>query len=134
MTIVAAIAIGLAAGTVAGLMGVGGGLLFVPALAMLLDHSQIEAEATSLVAIIPVALVGTWRQLHYGNVNLRDGALIGALSVGGVVAGAVVANALPQRTLEVAFALLIIVVALRLALRAASPQPPRTGPRQLEVD
>ncbi|MEA2151762.1 MAG: hypothetical protein QOD69_3592, partial [Solirubrobacteraceae bacterium] len=54
--------IGVAAGVVAGLLGVGGGALFVPALTIGLGLSQLDAEATSLLAIIPVALVGAWRQ------------------------------------------------------------------------
>ena len=118
MSVVGAMAIGLAAGAVAGLMGVGGGILFVPALTLLLGHSQIEAEATSLLAIIPVALVGTWRQHRYGNVRLADGALIGLLSVAGVAVGTVVANSLSQRALEVLFALFILVVAYRMVVTA----------------
>ena len=113
--------LGVAGGALGGLLGVGGGLLFVPALAIVLDESQLEAEATSLLAIIPVALAGTWRQLRYGNVELRDGLLIGALSFAGVGVGVVVANAVSERTLEVAFAGLLIVIAARLALPAIAP-------------
>jgi uncharacterized membrane protein YfcA len=111
-------AIGLAGGVIAGLAGVGGGILFVPALAIFLDLSQLHAEATSLVAIVPVAVVGTWRQHRYGNVRLRDGLLIGTLSIGGVVAGAVVANSVSERALEIGFAVLILFVAARLAAKA----------------
>lgn len=117
MSVLAAMAVGLAAGGVAGLLGVGGGILFVPALAILLDHSQIEAEATSLLAIVPVALVGAWRQSTYGNVRLSDGIWIGVLSVVGVGVGTVVANELPQRALEVGFAILMLIVAAQLARR-----------------
>jgi uncharacterized membrane protein YfcA len=111
-------AIGLAGGVIAGLAGVGGGILFVPALAIFLDLSQLHAEATSLVAIVPVAVVGTWRQHRYGNVRLRDGLLIGTLSIGGVVAGAVVANSVSERALEIGFAVLILFVAARLVAKA----------------
>jgi uncharacterized membrane protein YfcA len=116
-----AMLIGLAAGAVAGLLGVGGGILFVPALAILLDHSQIEAESTSLLAIFPVALVGAWRQASYGNVRLSDGIWVGLLSVAGVAAGTVVANALSQRALEIGFAVVMLGVALQLARRALTP-------------
>ena len=80
----------------------GGGVLFVPALAIFLDQSQIRAEATSLLAIVFVALVGTWRQRGYGNVRVRDGLLVGALSPLGVAAGVVTGAAawpenVPQR-------------------------------------
>ena len=127
MSDVAAMAIGLAGGVIAGLAGVGGGILFVPALAIFLDLSQLHAEATSLVAIVPVALVGTWRQHRYGNVRLQDGLLIGVLSVGGVVVGAVVSNSVPQRALEIGFAMLALLVAARLAAKALRPPPASAG-------
>jgi uncharacterized membrane protein YfcA len=113
-----AIVVGFAAGTVGGLMGVGGGILFVPALTLLLDESQLRAESTSLLAIIPVAIVGAWRQHRYGNVRLRDGLVIGALSPLGVLAGAVVSNAVSERALEIGFAALILFVAGQLVRRA----------------
>lgn len=117
--------LGVAGGVIGGLLGVGGGILFVPALAIALDQSQLEAEATSLLAIIPVALVGTWRQLRYGNVALRDGLLVGVLSLGGVVVGVVVANAVSQRALELSFAALLLVVAARLVIRVVGkPEEP----------
>jgi uncharacterized protein len=133
-------AVGLAGGVVAGLVGVGGGILFVPALVIFLDQTQIEAEATSLVAIAPVALVGAWRQARFGNVRVADGIWIGLLSPLGVLAGAVVANSLSQRALEVAFALLVLIVASRLALGALRhvPETPSrsdaSGRARLEVD
>jgi uncharacterized membrane protein YfcA len=119
-----AILIGLAGGVVAGLLGVGGGALFVPALTVFLGLSQVDAEATSLLAIVPVALVGALRQRENGNVDVRTGAALGALGAAGAVAGAAIANAVPQRALEVAFALFILFVAARLVRRALSaPQP-----------
>lgn len=117
-----AIAVGFLAGIVGGLMGVGGGILFVPALTILLDQSQLHAESTSLLAIIPVALVGAWRQHTYGNVRLRDGLVIGALSPVGVLIGTVVSNAVPERALEIGFAALILFVAAQLVRRALVPE------------
>ena len=117
-----AIAVGFLAGIVGGLMGVGGGILFVPALTILLDQSQLHAESTSLLAIIPVALVGAWRQHTYGNVRLRDGLVIGALSPVGVLIGTVVSNAVPERALEIGFAGLILFVAGQLVRRALVPK------------
>jgi len=110
--------LGFAGGVLGGLLGVGGGILFVPALAIVLDEPQVRAEATSLLAIIPVALVGTWRQRRYGNVRLGDGLVIGVLSAAGVALGVVVANAVSERTLEIAFAGLLIVVAAQLLRRS----------------
>ena len=100
-------------------MGVGGGILFVPALAIFLDQSQIEAEATSLVAIVLVAIVGTWRQYGYGNVRLADALVIGVLSPLGVVAGTVLANNVSERALEVGFACLVLFFAAQLVRRAS---------------
>ena len=120
--VLAAIGMGVAAGLASGMLGVGGGILFVPALALFLDHSQLTAESTSLLAIVPVALVGAWRQHGYGNVRVADGVAIGVLSFAGAGIGAVVANAVPQRGLEIAFALLLLVTAVQLARRALSPE------------
>ncbi|MEA2218359.1 MAG: uncharacterized protein QOJ35_985 [Solirubrobacteraceae bacterium] len=112
-----AMVIGLAAGAIAGLLGVGGGALFVPALTIGLGLGQLDAEATSLLAIIPVALVGAWRQHGHGNVDLGTAALLGALGVGGAVGGVAIANALPERALEVGFALLMLAIAAQLVRR-----------------
>ena len=127
MTEVGAILLGFAAGAVGGMLGVGGGILFVPALSLVLGQSHLDAEATSLLAIIPVAVVGAWRQHNYGNVQWRDGLAIGVLSVAGAVLGAVIANNVPERGLEIGFACIVLVVAAQLAWRALqSPGPSRT--------
>jgi uncharacterized protein len=118
---VAAALMGFAGGMVGGLLGVGGGILFVPALAIFLGESQVRAEATSLLAIVPVAIVAVWRQLGYGNVRVREGLVIGALSPLGVGIGVVVANELPQRALELIFAGLALVIATQLLVRALRP-------------
>jgi uncharacterized protein len=113
-----AIAIGLAAGIVAGLLGVGGGVLFVPGLVLFLGLSQHEAEATSLLAIVPVAIVGTYRQDRYGNVRRDDALLLGVLSVAGAAGGVALANALSGAVLRDAFAVLMVLVAGQLVRRA----------------
>jgi uncharacterized protein len=131
--IIAAAALGLAGGMVGGLLGVGGGILFVPALAIFADLTQVEAESTSLLAIVGVAILGTWRQRGYGNVRLGDGLLIGVLSPLGVGIGVVVANEVSQRTLELGFAALALLIAAQLAARAlrspsAGDAPPAPDP------
>jgi uncharacterized protein len=127
MEYVAAALFGLAGGVVGGLLGVGGGILFVPAIAIFLDESQVQAEATSLLAIVPVAVVGTWRQHRFGNLRLRDGVMLGALSPVGVALGVVVANAVSQRVLELSFAALVLFVAAQLVRRAVAPQANEAG-------
>jgi uncharacterized protein len=118
MDVAAALAIGFAAGVVAGMLGVGGGILFVPALTLALGLGQVEAEATSLLAIVPVAAVGAWRQHGYGNLRLREGMLLGVLAVGGAAAGVVIANAVPERALEIGFAILMLFTAAQLVRSA----------------
>ena len=120
--VVGAIAIGFVAGMSSGLVGIGGGILFVPGLVLFLGDSQLEAEATSLLAIVIVAAVGAWRQRGYGNVRLRDGLLVGVLSPLGVAAGAVLANAVPERVLELGFAAVQLYFAWRLVRRALRPE------------
>jgi uncharacterized protein len=118
---IAAALLGFLGGMVGGLLGVGGGVLFVPALAIFMDQSQVQAEATSLLAIVPVAAVAVWRQLGYGNVRVREGLVIGVLSPVGVGIGVVVANAVSQRALELIFAGLALFIATQLVIRALRP-------------
>jgi uncharacterized membrane protein YfcA len=117
MTIVLAIAIGAAAGVLAGLFGVGGGILFVPALLML-GLDQHQAEATSLLAIVPVALVGSWRQSRYGNIVWGSVWKLGLGSLAGVVAGGLLAERLAPGSLQRLFGVLMIAIALELGWRA----------------
>jgi uncharacterized membrane protein YfcA len=120
------VAVGLAAGIVAGLLGVGGGVLFVPGLVVLIGLDQHHAEATSLLAIVPVAMVGAYRQDRYGNVRRHDALLLGILSVVGAAAGVVLANALAGPVLRDAFAVLTVIVAAQI-VRGALGTPAGDG-------
>jgi uncharacterized membrane protein YfcA len=119
--------IAVAGGLAGGLVGVGGGVLFVPALTIFLGLTQVEGESTSLMMIVIVALVGAHRQNSYGNVNLRDALVIGALSPLGVLIGVAVANNVSERLLQLSFAALALFFAYQLARRALSgaAEPPR---------
>jgi uncharacterized protein len=116
------LAIGFCAGMLGGLVGVGGGVLFVPGLVIFVGLGQLEAESTSLLAIVFVAAVGAWRQGRYGNLRVRDGLVIGLLSPLGVLAGTALANAVTERTLELAFAAVQVFFAWSLARRALAPR------------
>ena len=116
--IIAGALLGFAGGVVAGMLGVGGGIVFVPTLALVLGLEQVDAEATSLLAIIGVGVVGAWRQHGYGNIRPRDGAVMGLLSVVGVAGGVVAANALPEHTLKLLFAAVMLYFAASLFRRA----------------
>jgi uncharacterized protein len=119
--VIATLAVGFAAGMASGLLGIGGGLLFVPGLVLILGETQLRGEATSLLAIIPVALVGAWRQKSYGNMRLRDAVLIGVLSPIGVLAGVGLANIVSDRVLSYLFAAMLLYFAYNLARRAIAP-------------
>jgi uncharacterized membrane protein YfcA len=121
-TVVLAVLLGVAAGVLAGAFGVGGGILFVPTL-VALGLSQLEAEATSLLAILPTALVGTWRQRRYGNVRLRAALVLGIASIGGAFAGVQVATAMSEDVLRRLFAVLLLAVAGQLAWRCLRSAP-----------
>jgi uncharacterized membrane protein YfcA len=112
------VAVGLAAGFASGLLGIGGGVLFVPGLVLFLGLGLLQAEATSLVAVTIVSVVGAWRQRGHGNVRLRDGLLLGGLAAPGALGGVALANLLPERALELAFAGLQLYFAVALARRA----------------
>jgi uncharacterized protein len=116
--VIGAIAIGVAGGIIAGLMGVGGGVIFVPGMVIFLGLSQHQAEATSLLAIVPVAIVGAYTHGRNGNVRGRDGLMVGLFSLAGAGGGVAVANALPGEALRAGFAALLVVVAAQLARRA----------------
>jgi uncharacterized protein len=127
---VGAIAIGVAAGVVAGLLGVGGGVLFVPGLVIFLGLTQHQAEATSLLAIVPVAIVGAIVQDRYGNVRRNDALLLGVLSVAGAAGGVALANALSGKVLQVGFALFMLFVAGQLVRKNVNGS--RGGGQQAE--
>ena len=126
MDVAGLLVVAFAGGMLGGVVGVGGGILFVPAFVVFMEMGQLEAEATSLVAVVAVGAVGAWRQHGYGNLRPRDALALGLLSPVGVAIGVVAANEMPERTLELLFAALSIYFAVRLAMRARAPS--RTGP------
>jgi uncharacterized membrane protein YfcA len=113
-TIILALVLGFGAGVLSGMFGVGGGVLFVPTLVFVVGLGQLEAQATSLAAIIPVVAFGAWQQHRAGNVRWRIALILGVLSVLGVYAGASLAIALDEDLLRKLFAGFLIVVAAQL--------------------
>jgi len=122
VTYVLAVVLGVAAGILSGLFGVGGGILFVPILTAL-GLTQLHAEASSLLAIIPTVCVGVWRQQRYGNVRWRSAAVLGTASIAAAVGGAQVAVSLPEATLRKLFAVVLLLTAAQIAWRAWRKQP-----------
>lgn len=124
--VVLALVLGVGAGVLAGLFGVGGGILFVPTLTLVIGLSQVAAEGTSLLAIIPVALVGSYRNDKVGLVRWWDAAALGIFSVATGIAGAYIADVAPERVLRIGFAIVLMATAVQLILKARgqSPTPP----------
>ena len=121
MTIALAVVLGVVAGVLAGMFGVGGGILFVPTL-VALGLSQHDATGTSLLAILPTVVAGTWRQGRYGNVRWRGALAIGVAAAVTAQGGVLLAEALPDRTLRRLFAVLLLLVAGQIAWRARRPR------------
>ena len=129
MTTYALVALlGLVGGVLAGMFGVGGGIVFVPVLALAFGLSQLDAEATSLLAILPTVVAGAAGQHLYGNVRWRAGFIVGLAGIAGVEAGIFIARALPEDTLRQLFGVLMVLVALQVAWRTLrTPHNERAG-------
>jgi len=111
---VALAALGVGTGAAAGLLGVGGGILMVPFLTLAVGLSQHAAEATSLVVVLPTAIVASLELRRRGVGDLGLALRFGVVGAVGGVAGALLALALPAATLRVVFAVFLGLVGLRL--------------------
>ncbi len=109
-------AIATAAGGFSAMFGVGGGVVIVPLLILWFGYGEREATGTSLAAIVVIGVLGAVGQGLYGNVNLLDGILVGVPAVAGVLAGTTLQQRLPERTISLLFALLLLAVAVELLL------------------
>jgi uncharacterized membrane protein YfcA len=114
--ILIALGVGFVAGAFAGLLGVGGGIVIVPSLVVLLGETQHVAQGTSLMVIIPTALVGTLANTRRGNVDLRLAMTLGLAGAVGAVAGALASVEIDEDILGRAFGALLILTAARLLL------------------
>jgi uncharacterized protein len=114
LLLVALLAVGALAGTLAGLLGVGGGMLLVPFLVLAVGMSQHEAEATSLLVILPTAVAASWalRRRDVGDLPVALG--LGAVGAAGAAAGALLALSLPADVLRLIFAVLLALIGLKL--------------------
>ena len=120
--LLALFAVGAASGVLAGLLGVGGGMLLVPFLVLAVGMSQHEAEATSLLVVLPTAVVATLTLQRRGVGDLRSSLGMGAFGAAGAVAGALVALWLPADVLRTVFAVFVALVGARLVRDAITGQ------------
>lgn len=111
---------GLAAGMLAGLMGVGGGVIIVPLLTIVFGFPLVLAKGTSLAVIVPTALVGTLRNIRHRTTDLRAGVLVGAAGVLTAAAASQISLGLDPTLSAWLFAALLVLVAVRLVRRARS--------------
>jgi uncharacterized membrane protein YfcA len=113
------IVIGLAAGVLAGLFGIGGGILIVPALILVARMAPITATGTSLGSLLlPVGALGAYEYYRHGHVNVRAAIWVALGLFVGAYFGAKVANQIPQLYLKRMFAVFLVIVAGRLWLSA----------------
>ena len=130
---IALVVIGFATGTLSGLLGIGGGVVMVPAMVVLFSMPPVLAKGTSVAVIVPSAIVGTLRNRDHDNVDLRVGAAIGVAGVASAVLGSLIARSLSDSFSNAMFAVLLVIVAVVQArtLRRA-PMPPESTPPEPE--
>lgn len=121
-TVILALVLGFATGVLSGLFGVGGGILFVPIL-VVLGLGQVEATATSLLAIVPTAAVGAGRQYARGRLRVGAALTLGVASIAGVELGVQIATRVDEGHLRRAFGVLLLLVAAQLGYRCLRRYP-----------
>jgi len=118
LTVVGLLALGVVTGILAGLLGVGGGIIVVPALMLVFGTSDLVAKGTSLLMMIPTAVSGTVGNVRRGNVDLVAAALIGLAACTTTALGAWIAVQVDPLVANILFALFLTVIAGQMALRA----------------
>jgi uncharacterized protein len=113
-TAVALVAIGFTTGVLAGLLGIGGGVVMVPAMVVFFSEPSVIAKGTSVAVIIPTSIMGTWRNWKANNVDLKVAAIVGLSGIVSAVAGGIIADVMSEDLSNVLFASLIVIVAIRM--------------------
>jgi len=114
MTTITVLLLGLAAGVLSALLGVGGGVILVPGMMYLLKLPIKVAIGTSLAIIIPTAVIGVYRHSISGNVDWKIMALVSLGAITGAYVGAWISNMLPADTLRKIFVIFLIVMAIKI--------------------
>jgi uncharacterized membrane protein YfcA len=133
--VVGLVTIGLVTGTLSGLLGIGGGVIMVPAMVVLFSMPPVLAKGTSVAVILPSSIVGTLRNRANHNVDLRVGAAVGIAGVISAVIGGLIASSLDATFSNVMFAVLLLIVAIMQARTLRTPDPHSgSGPGSDDVD
>lgn len=111
--IIGAVLIGIAAGTLSGLLGIGGGLVIVPMVAIALMQTQHVAQGVSLAVIVPTSIAGAVTHYRKGNTDVRMAVLLAIGAVCGSIIGSTVANQLNDATLRKVFAIVLVILGYR---------------------
>ena len=127
LRVMALLVIGLATGILAGLLGVGGGIVMVPAMILLFHIPPVVAKGTSAAVIIPAALMGTWRNRANRNANLRAAAVLGVAGILTAALGAIISDRMSDDLSNLLFATLLVFVAARLAWTLWRERPSISG-------
>jgi uncharacterized membrane protein YfcA len=114
---IALVVIGLATGTLAGLLGVGGGVIMIPAMVLLLGETNGIAKGTSLAVIIPTSITGTIRNRKTANVDVKAATIVGLSGIVSAVAGGSLAANMSESLSNGLFATLLLIVAAQMIYR-----------------
>jgi uncharacterized membrane protein YfcA len=121
--VIGLVILGLAAGILAASLGIGGGIVFVPVLVSVFAFSQLDAQGTSLAVIVPTTVIATYRHAKAGRVVWRVVAITGTAGILGALAGSQVAYSLDEEVLQRIFAVVLILLAIRMGRRAWTLRP-----------
>ncbi len=124
------VGLGLVVGIASGILGVGGGIIFVPSLVALFAISDLVAKGTSLLVMIPTSLVATFANWRLGTVDVRAGLVVGLAAAMASIPGSALAIALPPRLSATLFGALLLFVAAQLTVKAKKASRARIGPAQ----
>lgn len=110
----ALVVIGFATGVLAGLLGIGGGVVMVPAMVVFFSEPSVVAKGTSVAVIIPTSIMGSWRNWKANNIDMKVAAIVGMSGIVSAVAGGFIADVMSEDLSNVLFATLIVIVAIRM--------------------
>jgi uncharacterized protein len=125
VTALVLVAVGFVTGTLAGMLGIGGGVIMVPAMVVGMGMVPVLAKGTSVAVIVPTAIMGTIRNRKHANVDIPVAAVVGAFGAGAAVVGGTISDRISDQLSNTMFAVLLVFVAITqlLSLRSPSPVP-----------